>query len=137
MSCQRSKQFPKVIFHDSFTLTTILDRHFIIIITMSSTTNYILASIPLLIPALTAISLLENPQALASRWVEKLPLVGSDGDIPTPSVSSQLLVYSAMGFFGFVLTNRLVPSIKEYTLRKGICGKDLGKRGTALADLPV
>ncbi len=104
---------------------------------MSSTTNYILASIPLLIPSLTAISLLENPQALASRWVEKLPLVGGDGDIPTPSVSSQLLVYSAMGVFGFVLTNRLVPSIKEYTLRKGICGKDLGKRGTALADLPV
>ena len=26
---------------------------------------------------------------------------------------------------------------QEYTLRKGICGKDLGKRGTALADVPM
>jgi len=47
------------------------------------------------------------------------------------------MAYLAMGIFGFVLTNRLVPNIKHYTQRKGICGKDLGKRGTALADKPV
>jgi len=42
-----------------------------------------------------------------------------------------------MGIFGFVLTDRFIPNLKEYTLRKGICGKDLGKRGTSLADKPI
>ena len=82
--------------------------------------NYILAAIPLLFPAWVAISLLENPRDLANGLLEtfsgsKPPSStssGSDGGMPTPSVSSQLLVYSAMGIFGFVLTNRLVPSIK-------------------------
>jgi len=36
----------------------------------------------------------------------------NDADIEVPSVSSQLLVYLAMGVFGYVLTNWLVPSIK-------------------------
>ena len=35
------------------------------------------------------------------------------------------------------MTNKLVPNIKQYTLRKGICGKDLGKRGTSIADKDV
>ncbi len=80
-----------------------------------SSTNYILASIPLLFPAWVAIGLLDNPQTLANRWLENLSStsVGSDGDVvPTPSVSSQLLIYSAMGAFGYLLTNRLIPNIK-------------------------
>lgn len=89
-----------------------------------SSTNYILASIPLVFPAWIAIDLLENPWNLAKYWLEnfdgsKQNLTSSsssnDGDIEVPSVSSQLLVYSAMGVFGYVLTNRLVPSIKVRT----------------------
>ena len=84
-----------------------------------SSTNYILASIPLLFPTWVAIGLLENPQALANRWLENLSStsVGSDRDVSTPSVSSQLLVYSAMGAFGYLLTNRLVPNIKVRLLK--------------------
>jgi UDP-N-acetylglucosamine--dolichyl-phosphate N-acetylglucosaminephosphotransferase len=41
----------------------------------------------------------------------------------------------------YVPLNSLVPcsklQLQEYTLRKGICGKDLGKRGTTLAEKPV
>ena len=87
--------------------------------------NYILASIPLLFPAFVAIDLLDNPWTVASRWLEYL-LVKSNNkssssssnsnnvgdDIEIPSVSSQLLAYLAMGIFGYMLTDRLVPSIK-------------------------
>ena len=72
--------------------------------------NYILAAVPLLIPTMTAIGLLENPQALAERWLEHPFSLTSSG--PTPSVSSQLLAYSTMGIFGYLLTNRLIPNIK-------------------------
>lgn len=110
--------------------------------------NIILASIPLLFPALIAIDLLDNPWTVASSWLEYLhdsntgtdkysSSSGKNEGIEIPSVSSQLLAYLAMGIFGYMLTNRLVPNIKDYTLRKGIYGKDLGKRGTALADVPV
>mmetsp|Transcript_13393 Transcript_13393/g.31303 ORF Transcript_13393/g.31303 Transcript_13393/m.31303 type:complete len:443 (+) Transcript_13393:150-1478(+) len=91
--------------------------------------NYLLAAIPLLFPASIAISLLAGDKSSSSN--------GSDEGVDVPSVSSQIMAYLAMGIFGFVLTNRLVPNIKHYTQRKGICGKDLGKRGTALADKPV
>lgn len=85
-----------------------------------SLTNYILASIPLLFPAWTAIDLLENPWAIANWWFENLSERDSnnlfansnDGDIVIPSVSSQLWVYSLMGISGYLLTDRLVPKIK-------------------------
>ena len=104
-----------------------------------SSTNYVLASIPLLFPAWIAIELLENPLNLAKYWVEnfngsKQNLASSsssnDGDIEVPSVSSQLLVYSAMGVFGYLLTNRLVPSIKVriYIITVIICFTNVPKR---------
>jgi len=46
------------------------------------------------------------------------------------SVGVQLLVFSALGALGHVGTHRLIPSIKYYMLKRGICGKDLGKKGT-------
>ena len=42
-----------------------------------------------------------------------------------------------MAVCGFFLTNQLIPNIAQYTLRKGISGKDLGKRGTPLAEKQV
>jgi hypothetical protein len=55
----------------------------------------------------------------------------------TTAASSSILAYLMMGFVGYMATVRLVPHIKQYTLRKGIFGKDLGKRGTATADVPM
>lgn len=46
------------------------------------------------------------------------------------SVGAQLLLFMALGIFGYVGTNRLIPSIKYYMLKRGISGKDLGKKGT-------
>ena len=54
-------------------------------------------------------------------------------DMPPP-VASQLLAYLIVAMLGYMVTNRLVPSIKQYTLRKGISGKDLGKKGTPTED---
>jgi len=95
--------------------------------------NYVLASVPLLFPAYLSISFAQ----IESNSMSSTSSASSNADITLPTVSSQLVAYLAMGIFGFILTDRLVPKIKEYTLRKGICGKDLGKRGTDLADKPV
>ena len=46
----------------------------------------------------------------------------------------ELLVYIVMACIGYISTYKLIPKISNYTLRKGICGKDLGKRGTEIAD---
>ena len=56
---------------------------------------------------------------------------------PPPPVSSQLLAYLVVAILGYLVTYRLVPSIKQYTLRKGISGKDLGKKGTKMEDKDV
>lgn len=40
-----------------------------------------------------------------------------------------IVLYSiAISILGFVSTSALIPLIAEYTLKKGICGKDLGKK---------
>lgn len=53
------------------------------------------------------------------------------------NVSDSLWAYLAVAAFGYLATYTLVPHIQQYTLRKGISGKDLGKRGTPLAETPV
>jgi UDP-N-acetylglucosamine--dolichyl-phosphate N-acetylglucosaminephosphotransferase len=54
------------------------------------------------------------------------------------SVELQLLAYVSLAVIGFMTTSRLVPVIKTYTLRKGLSGKDLGKKGIAhLQDLEI
>ena len=36
----------------------------------------------------------------------------------------------AIAVSAFVMTTSLVPVVSEYTLKRGLCGKDLGKKGT-------
>ncbi len=48
----------------------------------------------------------------------------------TTSVGAQLLLFLALGVLGHVGTHRLIPNIKRYMLKRGICGKDFGKKGT-------
>mmetsp|Transcript_27561 Transcript_27561/g.33464 ORF Transcript_27561/g.33464 Transcript_27561/m.33464 type:complete len:428 (-) Transcript_27561:580-1863(-) len=54
-----------------------------------------------------------------------------------PNMALHMVKFVCMALLGFAATNNLVPKIKTYTLRKGIAGKDLGKRGTPLQDEPV
>lgn len=45
----------------------------------------------------------------------------------------QMKIYISLGIsmLGFFLTDKLITIIAEYTLRKGLSGKDLGKKGSA------
>jgi len=52
-------------------------------------------------------------------------------------VGPQLLAYVFVALFGYWATDYLIPVIKTYTLKRGISGKDLGKRGTKLAEEDV
>lgn len=38
---------------------------------------------------------------------------------------------------GFYLTVKVIPVVMTYTLRKGLCGFDINKRGTPAGDQPV
>ena len=70
--------------------------------------NYVLASVPLLFPAYLSISFAQ----IESNSNSSTSSASSNADITLPSVSSQLVAYLAMGIFGFILTDRLVPKIK-------------------------
>ena len=86
------------------------------------------AVIPVLPALVLLLRLLDNPWNIVKRWVD------GSGDSGHPSMGSQLLAYVTMAVLGYFVTARMVPTIKMYTLRKGISGKDLGKRGTSIAD---
>jgi UDP-N-acetylglucosamine--dolichyl-phosphate N-acetylglucosaminephosphotransferase len=97
--------------------------------------DYAFAAIPLLLPGyfLSQLLFLEDDVFVggALQWKQK------DSFGTSPSMTSQLLAYLVLSIVAFLMTSSLVPHIKQYTLRKGICGKDLGKRGTPRAETPV
>ena len=105
-------------------------------LTMTKSVNTILALVPLVPAAFLALSLLDNPLNTLERWITNLWKTREDAP-EIPPISSQLLAYILIGMAGYWMTDKLVPNIKRYTLRKGICGKDLGKRGTSIADKDV
>lgn len=102
------------------------------------TTDRLMALVPLSLPLYLCFRLLENPILIIERWVERIvsgdELSGMDRK---DAFQSQLLAYLIMALLGYLATSRMVPNIQEYTLRKGIAGKDLGKQGTATADKPM
>lgn len=112
--------------------------------------NRYLAILPLLPPSLLVIRLIGNPIPIVQGWlhhlssdklIERRQLYDAAQrqpfDVAPPPVGSQLLAYLTMAMMGYLASRRLVPHIKQYTLRKGISGKDLGKRGTSIADKDV
>lgn len=51
------------------------------------------------------------------------------------STGAQLLLFTVLGVLGYLVTNHLIPSLKCYMIRRGICGKDLGKKGNQNEDV--
>ena len=94
---------------------------------MALSADRLLALVPLSIPLYLCLGLLVGP-LFSTR-----PGEASRKD----ATSQQLLAYMTMAVLGYVATSKLVPNIQLYTLRKGICGKDLGKRGTPSGDRPM
>ena len=98
----------------------------------------LLGILPLIPPIWLFITLLDNHIPAIKHLFSGLVTGKNDEAIHLGgSISSQLLAHVTVAIFGFVVTNQLIPHIKQYTLRKGISGKDLGKRGTATAHLEM
>jgi len=97
-------------------------------------TDRLLALVPLIPPYILLVLLSDNPLPILVGWLQHFLSPRKDSTTEAPPVGSQLLAYVTLACFGFLATNRLVPHIKQYTLRKGISGRDLGKRGTSIAD---
>lgn len=100
-----------------------------------------LAIVPLIPPLIFLVQLLDNPTDTVGRWIQHFStdesLSASSHLEEIPSVGSQLLAYLTMAVLGYYATWRMVPTIKEYTLRQGISGRDLGKKGTVMAEKEV
>lgn len=69
--------------------------------------NYLLAALPLL------------PSVIAFLYVQESAL------------RSKIVTSGGISVLGFVLTSYLIQVVAEYTLRKGLSGKDMGKKGSA------
>jgi len=85
----------------------------------------ILSIVPLLPPTYILYQILSNDFNRIARTTD------SDS---SSSVGAQLLLFLALGILGHVGTYKLIPNIKYYMLKRGICGKDLGKKGTKSED---
>ena len=85
----------------------------------------ILSIVPLLPPINILYQILSNDFNRIARTTD------SDS---SSSVGAQLVLFLALGILGHVGTYKLIPSIKYYMLKRGICGKDLGKKGTKSED---
>lgn len=65
--------------------------------------------------------------------VAALPLLPSVACVAYLKSNATLLVIlwsTGISVLGFVLTNQMIPIFSQYTMKRGLCGKDLGKRGT-------
>ena len=106
----------------------------------------VLAILPLLPPLHKLYQLVANEDILGSI-IAKLNNdksigvgVGVDGSIVVDEenpVGLQLLLFLILGILGHFGTHRLIPGIRYYMLKRGICGKDLGKKGTDREDVDV
>jgi hypothetical protein len=103
--------------------------------------NRWLVVVPMIVPLGLCCRLIGNPLPVMHHWIKILlhSTRVTDGDDTSAAfmIQQQLMAYLLIAVSGYETTRRLVPHIQQYTLRKNICGKDLGKRGTATADVPM
>ena len=86
--------------------------------------NRLLVILPLMLP-------------LYLLLVHIIPVLSTNEQNSNSSDPRHLLGYLFISIFGYILTQQLIPHISQYTLRKNIYGKDLGKRNTSTADVPM
>lgn len=92
---------------------------------MGLLSNYVIAIVPMLLPAWYLTDLLDDPVSVVGRWMHlavltmtgkslaSVGMVESPESLPSvPPVSSQLLAYIFVGILGYVLTNNLIPNIQ-------------------------
>jgi UDP-N-acetylglucosamine--dolichyl-phosphate N-acetylglucosaminephosphotransferase len=59
-----------------------------------------------------------------------LPSIACAVSLNKGHVWTQILYSSIVASAAFVVTTTLIPVFSQYTLKRGLCGKDLGKKGT-------
>ena len=78
-----------------------------------------------------------RPQAGGSLWdylLAVLPLLPSAyllSIIQDSEIQVKIFMSLVISALGYLLTNPLISIVAEYTLRKGLSGKDMGKKGSA------
>jgi len=106
----------------------------------------VLAILPLLPPLHKLYQLVANEDILGSIIAKlnndksggvNISADGSDVVNEVNTVGVQLLLFLILGILGHFGTYRLIPGIRYYMLKRGICGKDLGKKGTDREDVDV
>ena len=88
----------------------------------------ILAIIPLLPPLYILIQLIYSDLIIISG--DSKTKSSTESSRSSSVGASELGVFLALGILGHVVTHRLIPNIQHYMLKRGISGKDLGKKGT-------
>lgn len=51
--------------------------------------------------------------------------------------SNYFILIIILSIAGYILTDKLIPSVKLMTQSKGLFGKDLNKKGTPQGEIPV
>ncbi len=89
----------------------------------------VLSVLPLIPPLCILFDILSND-------IDRIARTDNATHAPS-SVGAQLLLFISLGVLGYAVTNHLIPSIQYYMLKRGISGKDLGKKGTKNEDVDV
>ena len=85
--------------------------------------------------ALVSTSLnLSNALLAVTPLIPSIVLVFSIKDV---SVVQQLAISIAIAIGGYLVTSSLIPVVAEFTLKRGLSGKDLGKKGSKLESKDV
>lgn len=59
------------------------------------------------------------------------------GRITDPALLRSVLLATVVSLLGYAATRWLVPKVARKTQARGICGKDINKRGTPAGDVPI
>lgn len=102
----------------------------------------VLAILPLLPPLHVLYQLLSNEDifgTILAKLINDKSSVRSSSSIVVvaDNVGVQLLLFLILGILGHFGTYRLIPGIRYYMLKRGICGKDYGKKGTKHEDIDM
>lgn len=80
---------------------------------------------------------MSNSKAYVMALLPLLPCIFLFLFIKNDDFKGKIYVLTSISIVGYLLVDRLVPIISQYTLKRGLCGKDLGKKGTKSESVDV
>jgi hypothetical protein len=104
---------------------------------LQSIPNRILVIIPLILPLCLLIFVLVGDSTNYHHHSSLGSASGSSSNSNSSTDRRHIVGYIIISILGYIMTQQLIPHISLYTLRKNIYGKDLGKKNTSTADVPM